>query len=82
MSTLVQSPSNASAPDTTASPSVVQSPFQQVMDALLSGKGLRLALVAGAVFLAWNAFQGMRSLFWAIFGIAWVLFWTHGSSWF
>ncbi len=74
MSTIVQPSSIASASDTPSSPAA-QFSFQHVMDALLSGKGLRLALIVGAVFLAWKAFQGLRSLFWfwIVFGIAWVV---------
>lgn len=61
-------------------PSAVQS-FGNILDMLGSGKSLRLIAVAGLVFLAWKAFQGLRSLFWVAFGLAWVVFWTHGSGW-
>jgi hypothetical protein len=48
MNTVVQSVSTASATDTTVSPSTAQLTFHETMDALMSAKGLRLALIASA----------------------------------
>jgi hypothetical protein len=60
-------------------PGAVQS-FGRILDMLSSGKRLRLIAVAGLVFLAWKAFQGLKSLFWVAFGLAWVVFWTQGGG--
>jgi hypothetical protein len=56
--------------------------FQHIVDYVLSGKGLRLAVFACLAFLVWKAFQGLRSLFWVAFGLAWALFWARGGVWF
>lgn len=53
--------------------------FARMLEMLTSDKSLRLAAIAGLVFLAWKALRGLRSLFWVAFGVAWVLFWTQGS---
>lgn len=82
MNTVFQSAGAESSATEIGTAPAEQFSFQQFMALILSGKGLRLALIAGAVFLAWKAFQGLRSLFWVAFGVAWVLFWTHGWSWF
>jgi hypothetical protein len=82
MNTVFQSADAASAAPRIDAPSAEQFSLQQILALALSGKGLRLGLIAAAVFMAWKAFQGLRSLFWAAFGIAWVLFWTSGGPWF
>lgn len=43
------------------------------------GKGpqvLRWLLVIGAVFLAWKALRGLKSIFWTLFGLAMMVYWT------
>ena len=37
---------------------------------------LRVALVAGAVFLAWKAARGVRDLGWSLFGLGMAAYWT------
>jgi hypothetical protein len=56
--------------------------FRQIVEMLLSGKGLRLVALAAAVFFAWKALRGLRSLFWVAFGLGWALFWSRGGFWF
>lgn len=43
------------------------------------GKGsqvLRWLLAIGAIFLAWKALRGLKSIFWTLFGLGMMLFWT------
>jgi hypothetical protein len=37
---------------------------------------LRWLVALGAVFLAWKAWRGLRSLFWTVFGLGMALFWS------
>lgn len=37
---------------------------------------LRWLIALGAVFLAWKAWRGLRSLFWTAFGLGMALFWS------
>ena len=36
----------------------------------------RIALLAGAVFLAWKAARGLRDLAWSAFGLGVAAYWT------
>jgi hypothetical protein len=76
-------PSNA-APSNQAHTNETQAPlsFRQIVEMLLSGKALRLVAIAAAVFLAWKALRGLKSLFWIAFGLGWALFWSRGGFWF
>ena len=43
------------------------------------GKGsqvLRWLLAIGAIFLAWKALRGLKSIFWTLFGLGMAVFWT------
>jgi hypothetical protein len=43
------------------------------------GKGpqvLRWLLPIGAIFLAWKALRGLKSIVWTLFGLGMMLFWT------
>lgn len=43
------------------------------------GKGsqvLRWLLAIGAIFLAWKALRGLKSIFWTLFGLAMMVYWT------
>jgi hypothetical protein len=47
---------------------------------------VRWLLIAAAVFLVWKAWRGLggmlQGMFWAVFGLAWVLMWTRPWQWF
>lgn len=44
---------------------------------------LRLLLAAGAVFLLWKAWRGLKSLFWTAFGLGMALYWSGAwRGWF
>lgn len=44
---------------------------------------LRCLLAAGAVFLLWKAWRGLKSLFWTIFGLSMALYWSGAwRGWF
>lgn len=47
-----------------------------------SDRLLRWLLAAVAVFLAWKLMRGLKSMFWAVFGMAWVLVWARPWQWF
>ena len=38
--------------------------------------GWRWALAIVAVFVAWKAWRGFKSLFWTVFGLAMAVYWT------
>lgn len=43
------------------------------------GKGsqvLRWLFAIGAIFLAWKALRGLKSIFWTLFGLGMAVFWT------
>jgi hypothetical protein len=43
------------------------------------GKGpqvLRWLLAIGAIFLAWKALRGLKSIVWTLFGLAMMMYWT------
>lgn len=43
------------------------------------GKGpqvLRWLLAIGAIFLAWRALRGLKSIFWTLFGLGMMVYWT------
>ncbi|MBS0214758.1 MAG: hypothetical protein JSR63_11860 [Proteobacteria bacterium] len=35
--------------------------------------------LALGVFAGWRLLRGFKSLFWTAFGIAWIVYWTHGG---
>ncbi|MFD0726209.1 hypothetical protein [Lysobacter brunescens] len=37
---------------------------------------LRWLLAIGAIFLAWKALRGLKSIFWTLFGLGMAVFWT------
>ena len=43
------------------------------------GKGpqvLRWLLAIGAIFLAWKALRGLKTIFWTLFGLGMMVYWT------
>ena len=43
------------------------------------GKGsqvLRWLIAIGAIFLAWKALRGLKSIFWTLFGLGMMVYWT------
>lgn len=44
---------------------------------------LRWLLAAGAVFLLWKTWRGLKSLFWTAFGLSMALYWSGAwRGWF
>lgn len=44
---------------------------------------LRWLLAAGAVFLLWKAWRGLKSVFWTAFGLGMALYWSGAwRAWF
>ncbi|MBL8264676.1 MAG: hypothetical protein JNM58_19850 [Xanthomonadaceae bacterium] len=37
---------------------------------------LRWVLAIGAIFLAWKALRGLKSIFWTLFGLGMMVYWT------
>ena len=41
----------------------------------------RIALIAGAAYVAGKAIKAAKGFAWAGFGFAWVAYWTGGFGW-
>lgn len=41
----------------------------------------RIALIAGAAYVAGRAIKAAKGFGWASFGFAWVAYWTDGFGW-
>ena len=37
---------------------------------------VRWLLAIGAIFLAWKALRGLKSIFWTLFGLGMMVYWT------